>query len=260
MAGDSIFDGLPDWYFELQKNILWSLHDMFALIDSETADKLNLEPKILRTRLIKALLNDEKALEQARRVYKLKIMSQSEPERKFKLFKTFTLKVPDNYIHAKQLASLKKKDKRIVCPDTFMDKKFANTSEELVAGETYMVKMFKITRPEYIGDHTSMEDCFAHLCRQDAILAGIQGAALVLQLNKKNISSQNKDLFRICLSFGKNNVPWLEPEIVPESGKVPIIYEPSDIVGRPWALGCKSDFEFDLRHIFSYYLLCFCKK
>lgn len=262
MAADSIFNGLPDWLVKLQENILWSLGGMVHLMDEEMADQLNLNPRLLRTKLIKALLDDENVLKLARQAYKSNVMTQSNFERYFKLYKTFELKVPDGYIHAEQMARFKKRDRIIMWDDSFTDKEFVNASEELLAGETYRVEMLEIVSQVNNQHAPSMEECFAYLCQRDAILVGVQGASLLLQLFKEKISSKDKDLNRLCISFGKNNVPWLEPEIVPESGLVPVICEPFAVHhagGQLWKFCYMTEFTFNNRQIYSYYLLLFKK-
>lgn len=171
---------IPGWYIEFLANALRQLPRPGEL-DQVTAEGWSKNQKALKEALARTLLPEGPAASDGR----------------FKLLNTFKLKVPEDYKHATQLASFKKKYRKEFYGynDNITDENFAIVTDKLMPGETYELKIFGINQP------VSSEDCLALLKMQPRIrLVGAQGISLVRQLKKEEfpvskwvISLDNKD-------------------------------------------------------------------
>ncbi len=98
----------------------------------------------------------------------------------------FSITIPANYKHAKQIDRFAEKVKKLNTTYHYdkdlTSKKFENATHRLVPGKTYTVKIFPILERASSKERVSGEDCMAFLRKQNAILVGGQGLTLAYSL------------------------------------------------------------------------------
>ena len=102
----------------------------------------------------------------------------AEPTEKFALLVDLgIITVPDDYDHATQLASFKKKNykKFYSYNDAITDQNFSNPSRILKPGDKLLVRAFK----QIVPDTTTSEERMAFLETQGAVYTGAQGASIL---------------------------------------------------------------------------------
>ncbi len=155
--------------------------------------------------------------------------------------KEFELTVPADYNHDTQIDTSAKKAKKekttYYYNDDLNSKNFAKATNKLVPGKTYKVKIFPI-----LATVTS-EDCMTFLRKQNAVLAGGQGATLVYDRAKDQLPKG-----KWTVSFDEKEALW------EDSGdrRVPRVHANTD-----------GDFKFNLGNFGNDWnadncLLCFC--
>ncbi|MEK7465174.1 MAG: hypothetical protein AAB631_00135 [Patescibacteria group bacterium] len=156
---------------------------------------------------------------------------------RFMVLKTFSLTVPKNYRHERQLDSLKLRD-FYSFNDDVTDKNFRNATQKLVPGKTYKVKIVNI------GSRSTSEELMGVYAREKAIFVGAHGLSLAWQLKKDEFP-----VGKWTLSFDKKEALWKDPD---GDHRVPHVYRLS--VG---------DYEFNLGYFEGGWnsadcVLCFC--
>jgi len=124
--------------------------------------------------------------------------------KKFQFVKKFTLQVPNNYQHDTFLDSQGEIQETSEDVDVWnswevTDENFKKVSNRLVAGEVIEVTIFKI-----IG-HEHAEKCIDFLIKENSLLLGAHGAALVLILKKDELPEKSK-----CFSLDKRECLYQE--------------------------------------------------
>lgn len=130
----------------------------------------------------------------------------------------FELTVPTDYNHDKQVDQFAKKVKKekttYYFNDALTSKNFANATNKLQPGKTYKVKIFPIMSA------ISSEDCMAFLRKQNAILVGAQGMALLYNLHKDQLPKG-----KWSISFDEKESLWKDSG---GSRRVPVVYAHAD--------------------------------
>jgi len=93
--------------------------------------------------------------------------------------------VPDDYDHATQLASFRKKNYRKFYSynDAITDRNFSHPSRILKPGDKLLVRAFK----QIVPDTTTSEERMAFLETQGAVYTGAQGASLVFDQKRDRL-------------------------------------------------------------------------
>jgi hypothetical protein len=156
----------------------------------------------------------------------------------------FKLTVPADYDHDTQIDQSRQKAKKekttYYYNDALTSKNFANATNKLEPGKTYNVEIFPILAA------ISSEDCLAFLRKQNAILAGGQGATLLYDLHKDLLPKG-----KWHISFDEKKALWKDADGIL---RVPFVYALAD-----------GDFQFFLGHFDGAWgaalcLVCFCDK
>lgn len=135
---------------------------------------------------------------------------------RFKLIKTIKITIPGNYIHATQITSFAKKNRKKFYGynDAITDANFAKVTTKLAPGQKLQVKVFQITK------RTTSEECLVYLKSQNAILAGAQGASLTYELAEKQLPIGKRSV-----SFDEKEALWKDSD---GSRRVPCLDRLSD--------------------------------
>jgi len=161
----------------------------------------------------------------------------------FTLMKTFDIVVPDDYVHAIQLATFKGENlKKFYFYDSAItDANFVNVTTSLVPGRKFRVRVF---RPFPLGVATPHE-WLVFLKSQKAVLVGAQGASLVYAQNREELPKHY-----CCISLDEKGTFWQDAD---GHHRVPFIY--GDLSGNfGFYLG-----NFELGWTDKCCLLCFCE-
>ena len=158
----------------------------------------------------------------------------------FEYVKEFQLTVPADYVHATQLATFEKKYRKnfYFYNTDITDAHFSKATNQLVPGRTYIVKVFGVKKC------VTFEDCMNLLQSQKAILTGVQGASLVYQEKKDELSRG-----KLYASFDEKGALWVDAYGLPG---VPLMHRYLD-----------NTYEFFLGYFGrawhdAYCVLCFC--
>lgn len=110
----------------------------------------------------------------------------------FKLFKTFTLEVPEDYNHATQLSYFLDKYRggmyridRVFLGDWLKDSNFANVSTKLQPGMKFEVDIFELL------ETVSTSDCLNFLKVSGGSLVGVQGATIVFDRYRNKLTGHD---------------------------------------------------------------------
>jgi len=150
----------------------------------------------------------------------------------------FRFTVPENYVHATQLASFAKENRKkfYFYNDNITDVNFKRATNKLIPGKTYEAKVFGITK------RVTSEDCLAFLKTQKAILVGAQGISVAWQQVKEQFPKG-----KYTVSFDEKDALWRDDD---GSRRVPYVYQISD---GDWAFDLG---RFENAWIDDYCLLC----
>lgn len=150
--------------------------------------------------------------------------------------------VPSDYNHDTQIDTFAKKVKKekttYYYNDDFTSKHFANASTKLTSGKSYKVKFFPILAT------VQSEDCVSFLQKQNAILVGGQGLALLSEESKEKLPKG-----KWYVSFDKEEALWQDSD---GDRGVPYVHAYTDGDFR-WGLGYFSE-GWDSDRV----LVCFC--
>ena len=135
---------------------------------------------------------------------------------RFPLLTTFQFTVPENYVHATQLASFAKenREKFYFYNDNITDANFAKVTNKLTSGKIYEAKIFGIT------ERVTSEDCLVFLKTQKAILVGAQGISIVWQQAKEQFPKG-----KWTVSFDEKDALWQDAD---GYHRVPYVRQRSD--------------------------------
>jgi hypothetical protein len=105
------------------------------------------------------------------------------PDPRFALVKTLDITVPTDYVHATQLATFTKENKRkcYYWNDAITDPNFAKVTTVLTPGRKFKVKVFK----QVVSGTTTSEERMAFLRSHKTVFVGAQGASLVFEQQRQ---------------------------------------------------------------------------
>ena len=94
--------------------------------------------------------------------------------------------VPDNYDHATRLATFKKENEKKFYSynDAITDKNFPKPTRILKPGDKFHVRAYK----QIVSGETTSEERMAFLAKQKVVLVGAQGASLVFEQKRDQLS------------------------------------------------------------------------
>ncbi len=113
--------------------------------------------------------------------------------------------VPDDYNHAKQLATFTKKNRKKFhgFNDNIIDANFPNPSRILKSGDKFRVRAFK----QIVGGSTTSEERMAFLAMQKAVHVGAQGLSLVFNQKRDQLPK-----YRWYASFDEKDRLWTDAD------------------------------------------------
>ncbi|OGZ05884.1 MAG: hypothetical protein A2845_03720 [Candidatus Lloydbacteria bacterium RIFCSPHIGHO2_01_FULL_49_22] len=129
------------------------------------------------------------------------IVDRASPSSHFTLMKTIDIVVPDDYVHATQLATFKRENLNgfYAYDPSIIDANFTNVTTSLVPGRKFRVQVF---RPPTSGVTTS-EEWLAFLKSQKAVLVGAQGLSLVYAAKREELPKHY-----VCVSLDEKGAFW----------------------------------------------------
>src|SRR3989338_4997447 len=118
------------------------------------------------------------------------IVDRASPSSHFTLMKTIDIVVPDDYVHATQLATFKRENLNgfYAYDPSITDANFANVTTPLVPGRTFRERIFQPPASSV----TAPEEWLVFLRSQKAVLVGVQGMSLVYAQKREEFPKHHK--------------------------------------------------------------------